>query len=97
LDSSLAFELAHGDDDARLNIRPIHVFAHGFVAALSFQINLELFLGGQIPPLFVRTLVGSIGLSTIVHVSVSVLSHQGPVLAPVALRTPFARTGPSTL
>jgi hypothetical protein len=81
----------------RVEAFPAQEFAHGFVAALSFQINLELFLGGQIPPFFVRTLVRFCGWVATNHVSVSVLSHQGPVLAPVALRAPFARTCPSTL
>ena len=82
---------------SRVEAFPAQEFTNGFVAGLSFQINLELFLGGQIPPLLVGTLVGSIGLRAIIHVSISVLDRQGQVLAPVALPAPFARTCPSTL
>jgi hypothetical protein len=51
--------------------------AHGFVAVLSLQIDLELFLGSQKPPLLLGTLVRFYGWVATHHVSVSVLSHQG--------------------
>jgi hypothetical protein len=87
--------LADAGQIGRVEAFPAQEFTHGFVAGLSFQINLELFLGGQIPPLLVRALV-RFYRGVAIHVSVSVLSRQGQVLAPVALRAPFARTCPST-
>src|ERR1035437_10352371 len=71
--------------------------AHRFVVVLSFQVNLELLLGAQKPPLLGGALVRSFGCAATVYDSVSVLRRQGQVLAPVALRAPFARTCPSTL
>ena len=40
---------------------PAQELAHGLVAVLSFQINLELLLGGQEPPFLIGTLVRSLG------------------------------------
>ena len=51
--------LADAGQIGRVEAFPAQEFTNGFVAGLCFQINLELFLGGQIPPLLVGLLFAS--------------------------------------
>jgi hypothetical protein len=52
--------LTDADQIGRVEAFSAQEFAHGFVASLSFQIDLELLLGGQKPSLLFGALVGSI-------------------------------------
>ena len=76
---------------------PAQQLADGFVAALSFQVDLELFLGRQIPSLLGGTLVGSFGWIGVGHYSASLCDRQGEATVPVALRAPSTIASPSTL
>jgi hypothetical protein len=66
------------------------------VAFLSFQIDLELFLGRQKPTLLIGAFVESFRWIAIDHFSVSILDRQGEGMVPVALRAPSTIPSPST-
>ena len=97
LESPFPDLLADAGQIRRVEAFPAQKFAHGFGAVLGFQINLELFLGGQIPPLLLGALVRSFGWIGMGHFSVSVLDRQGEGMVPVALRAPSTIPSPSAL
>src|SRR5208337_4658640 len=76
---------------------PAQQFANGLGAGLGFQINLELLLGAQIPPLLSRGLAGGFGRVATAHDFVSILSRQGWGMVPVALRAPSTIPHPSAV
>ena len=70
--------------------------AHGLVADLGFQINLELFLGAQITAFLFGAFVGGFGCVATAHVF-SFFEPPGAGMVPVALRAPYTMPAPSTL
>ena len=67
---------------------------YGFVTALRFQVDLELFLCGHKPPLFGDGLHGTFGWVGLGHFSVSFSDRRGEGKVPVALRAPFTFPSP---